>query len=243
MEHAFLPRWMLKTLAVLLMALIAVVIINQLHTMHGNPPTMNISAQGKITAVPDLAIIKIGVVTEGTNIVDVKNQNNQKINQLIDFIKLQDIDKKDIQTTDFYASPKYNYENGQSKMVGYQANQMVTVKVRDINKSKANLEKILEGAVNNGANQIQGVNFSFDNPEDFRKQAREIAIENAKQKAKELTGEANLHLGKIVNIIENGDSSNAYPVAMNFSAQKSVAPDIQLGTQEIVENITLVFEV
>ncbi len=186
------------------------------------------------------------MLTEGISAIDVKNKNNQKINQLIDFIKQQGVEKNNIQTTDFYASPKYNYTNGQSSIVGYQANQIITVKFFDINKSRFQLEKILDGAVNNGANQIQGIDFSFSNPENLKKQARKLAIESAKERAKEITTQANLRLGKVINILESGNySSNqpSYSVAMSSVREKSVAPDIQPGTQEIIENITLIFEV
>ncbi len=245
MEYGLLPQWILKTLGVLLIVLVGVVIINQFKAIHGTYQTMNISAQGKVSSVPDLATVRIGVITEGINAVDIKNKNNQKINQLIDFIKQQNIDKNDIQTTEFYASPKYRYENGQNNIIGYQANQLMTVKFHDIDKSRFQLEKILDGAVNNGANQIQDINFSFSDPENLKKQARKQAIANAKEKAKELTHQAGLQLGKIINIVEAGDSSNQppFPVAMSLGREKSVAPDIQPGTQDIIENMTLVFEV
>ncbi len=244
MEQVIVPRWIVKTLGILLIVLLAVMIINQLKAINGNRQTMNITAQGKVTSVPDLATIRIGVLTEGVNIVDVKNKNNQKINQLIDFITQQKIDKNDIQTTEFYASPKYRYDNGQSSIIGYSANQMMTVKFRDIDKSRQQLEKVLEGAVNNGANQIQDINFSFSQPDNLKKQARKQAIDKAKERARELTGQAGLRLGKVINIVETSDYSNqpSFSVAISSNA-KSIAPDIQPGTQDIVENVTLVFEV
>lgn len=245
MENSLVPQWILKTLGILLIVLVSVIIISQLKAIYGNHQTMNISAQGKVTSVPDLATVRIGVITEGTSAIDVKDKNNKKINQLISFIKQEGVHKDNIQTSDFHASPKYNYTNGQSNIIGYQANQIMTVKFLDIDKSRSQLEKILDGAANNGANQIQGVDFSFSNPENLKKQARKLAIENAKEKAVEISTQANLHLGNVINIIESGNSSNQspYPMAMSFSREKSVAPDIQPGTQDIIENITLVFEV
>lgn len=245
MENGIVPRWILKSLGILLIIFLALLIINELKTIYGSHQTMNISAQGKVMSVPDLAIVKIGVVTEGTDAQDVKNKNNQKMNQLIDFIKNQDVSKDSIQTSDFYTTPKYSYVNGQSNIVGYQANQIITIKFFDIDKSRKQIEKVLDGAINNGANQIQGINFGFSDPEKLRKLARKQAIDNAKQRAKELTSAANLHLGNIINIIESNDTSVPAPFmsAMNYAREKSIAPDIQLGSQDIIENITLVFEV
>lgn len=245
MEKDAFFRWILKTLGMLLIILVVLFIINQSKAINSNHQTMSISAEGKVSSVPDLATVRIGVMTDGAILVDVKNQNNQKMHQVISFIEQQGVDKKDIQTTDFYASPKYNYTNGQNNVVGYQANQLITVTLHHINQSRAQLETILDGAVNNGANQIQGVNFSFSNPENLQQQARKQAIEKAKIKAEELTHEAGLHLGRVLNVLEAGSSPNQpyFPAAMSLAREKSVAPDIQPGIQDIVENITLVFEI
>lgn len=245
MENTFLPKWMLQTLGVLLIILIAVLILNQLGRMSGPPQIMSVSAEGKVTAVPDLATVTIGVASQGANPIDVKNKNNDKINQIIAFIKQQDIDSTDIQTTAFYASPLYNYANGQNTLTGYQAEQAVTVKVHGVDKSQDKLEKILDGAVTNGANEIQGVDFTFTDSDKLKQAARKQAIENAKNKAHELASEADLTLGRVVNVIES--PSNFYrpmPLAANFGVRaKSISPTIEPGNQEITESVTLVFEV
>ena len=74
MENGLFPRWISKTLGILLIVLVFVTIIYQLKSISGTPQTMNISAQGKISSVPDLATVSIGVVSEGTDAVDVKNK-------------------------------------------------------------------------------------------------------------------------------------------------------------------------
>lgn len=246
MENTYLPKWTIKTLAWLVIILLALLVVNLLKNLHGSSQIMKISAEGKVSAVPDLAVVTIGVVSQGVNAIDVKNKNNEKINKIIDFIKQQKVDAKDITTTSFYASPTYNYANGQNTITGYQANQSITVRVYDIDKSQEQLEKILDGAVNNGANEIQGVNFSFINPEKQIQSARKLAIKNAKEKAEELADEAGLSLGRVINIVEN--SSNR-PGPMPYAALSvsnkagSVAPNIEPGNQEVIETVTLVFEV
>lgn len=243
MNDAFFPRWMMKTLGFLLIIFIFLLILNQWSAFHGTPQIMRVSAEGKVTAIPDLATIVIGVTSTGNNAIEVKNQNNQKINQIISFIKQEKIDPSDIKTSEFYAYPQYNYHDGQRTAAGYQADQMLTVKIKGIDKSREKLEKILDGAVNTGANKIQGVNFSFSDTDQLKQLARKKAISNAKIKAQELATDANLKLGKIINVLQTSNVSNPspYPV-MNFSAEaKSIAPKIEIGNQEIIESITLVF--
>lgn len=247
MDSNVLPQWMVKTVGILLIACMTVVFINQLRGFSRTPEIMRVSAEGKVTATPDMATIKIGVISDNIDAIAVKNQNNQKMNQVTNYIKKQGINSQDIQTSELYVVPKYNYTNGQNSIIGYQATQTVTVKIKHVDTSKAVLEKILSEVVNYGANNIQGMNFSFVNTKKLKETARIDAINNAKDKATQMAAAANLALGKIINVVEGADD-NAYPTAramMSFNAAqaKSVEPNIELGAEEITGNITLLFEV
>lgn len=241
----YLPKWVVKGTAILLMILIFLTIIKELQSIKAPIRILRVSAEGKVTVIPDYATVTLGVFSQANSAVEVKNQNNQKMNQVIAFIKQQGIDPQSIQTTDFYASPQYNYVNGQSTLSGYQASQTVTVKIDDVNKSRDVLNKILDGAVNQGANQVQSVNFGVTDSEKFQQQARIQAIDNARIKARELAEAAHLELGDIMNLDLNNDRS--YPVAMaavNTEAKvKSIGPNIQIGSQEVTETMTVLFSV
>lgn len=240
-----LPRWIVNAVGILLIIFLALLSLQQLHLLKGPPQTMSVSATGKATMVPDLATVTIGVVSDGASAIEVKDKNNQKINQMIAFIKQQGIDDKDIQTTAFYSSPKYDYTNGQNNIIGYTANQTVTIKIRAIDKSTAQLEKVIDGAVMSGANQVQGINFSFSDDNQLTQTARKQAIELAKQKANEIADEAGLKLGRIVNVItteSNGYAPRPYAMAANVAA-KSTAPNIEPGSQEVTETVTVVFDI
>lgn len=263
MENQILPKWLVNALGVLLIIFVAILIAqkgNDLKNVIKNQKpanTISVSADGKVTATPDLATVTIGVLSQGTTAVDVKNQNNDKVNKVIAFIKAQGIADKDITTSQFSFYPQQNYGGVMSPsgskvptIVGYQGNQSVTVKVRGVDKDQAVLEKILDGAVNNGANEINGINLSIENPDALQQQAQQIAIANAKVKAQALAKAAGLSLGKVVSISETG---NNYPgpipyaldsaMGMGGAVAKSIAPNIQTGSQDITESMSVVFEV
>lgn len=249
----FLPKWLVQSLGGLLVVFVAILIVQKgmelKNSVSDKKPanTISVSGEGKVSAVPDLAVVNIGVLSQGSSAVDVKNQNNEKVNKVIAYIKEQGIEEKDITTTQFSFYPTQDYNNGTPKITGYQGNQSVTVKVRGVDKSQTVLEKILDGAVNNGANQINGVNFTLEKPTDLQNQARKLAIADAKAKAQELASEAGLKLGKVVSVSEN---SGGYPTPMFYGSMAkgmggdsiSVAPDIQTGSQEIIQTMTVVFE-
>lgn len=251
------PKWIVQGLGGLLIAFVALLIVQKGYdlqqTFKNQKPanTIAVSGEGKVQAVPDLATVTIGVLSQGTTAVDVKNQNNDKVNKVIAYIKAQGVDSKDITTSQFSFYPQQDYNNGVPKITGYQGNQTVTVKVHGVDKSQDTLNTILDGAVNNGANEIDGVSLSVENPDALQQQARKLAIDNAKSKAQELAQEAGLSLGKVVNIAESSGgypgpipyAANSMAMGMGGVAAKSVAPDIQTGSQEIDETMSVTFEV
>ncbi len=252
-----MPKWLVSTLGVLLVAFVAILIVQKAHDLSvvfkNQKPvnTISVSGMGKVTAIPDLATVNIGVLSQGTTAVEVKNQNNDKVSKIIAFVKEQGIDAKDITTSQFSFYPTQDYNNGSPRITGYQGNQSVTVKVHGVDKDQSKLEKILDGSVNNGANQINGVSLSVEKPEDLQQDARKAAIADAKQKAQELAREAGLSLGKVVSISESGGGyPGPLPYAMDsvrsmagVSIEKSIAPDFQTGSQEITETMTVTYEV
>lgn len=215
---------------------------------HKNPKnTISVSAEGKVQAVPDLATVNLGVLTQGGSAATVQDENSKKINKIIEFVKNQGISKEDIATSQFNIYPQQDYQAGRTIITGYQANQTITVKIRGVDKSAEKLGKILDGVTNNGANQINGVNLSFDDPDDLRQQARKQAIGKAKEKAGELAKIAGLRLGKVVNLSESGNTPGPIPYyADGFGAggaERSIAPKIEPGSQDVTATMTVVFEV
>ena len=243
--RSVLPKWMIQLLALLLMVFLAVLIMAKIDEINEPHQLMRMTATGKTIVIPDVAIVTLGVVSEGTNSIEVKNKNNAKMNQVIGFIKQQGIEEKNIQTTQFYASPKYNYANGQNNIVGYSATQLISITIAEINKSRSMLQKIVDGAVNNGANEVQDIQFSLSDPAKFEKKAREAAIKKAREKAEELTSEADLKLGRVINIsTQSNDVSRPIAfVGASMAQQKSVAPNIEPGSQTVMQTVTMTFEV
>ena len=212
--------------------------------------TISMSAEGKISAVPDLATINMGVVTTALSASKAQSDNAAKVNAVIDFVKGQGIDKSDIATTQLNVSPQYDYAKGTNTITGYQARQTISVKVRGVDQSTQVLGSIIDGANAAGANEIDGVDLSFNDPDNLRQEARKQAIDKAKQQATELADQAGLKLGRVVSIQE-GSAGYPTPVPYTFagmaksadSAVLSTAPNVEPGNQDITASITVIFEV
>ena len=61
--------------------------------------------------------------------------SNGQLNKIIDFVKQQGVSRDDIATAQFNIYPQYNYKDGRNNIIGYEARQNISVKVKGVDKS------------------------------------------------------------------------------------------------------------
>ncbi len=198
--------------------------------------------EGKVEAVPDTASIDLGItVDNAATVEEVQNKINEVNNKIVAAMKDLGIDKSNIKTSNYSISPSYSYEEGQNRITGYNGNASINIKVKNISL----VAKVIEEGTKAGANQVQGAQFSIDEPEKIREQARNLAIANAKEQAQNLAKNLGIRLGKITNIVES-QPSEVYPLPYraldSLKTGGGVAPAIEPGSQTITSVVTLYFE-
>ncbi len=205
-----------------------------------NLRTFTVVGEGKEIAIPNVAEIRIGVITEGQDLKILQKDNAEKMNKIINFLKEVGIDEKDIKTENYSVSPKYDYYKYPYKIVGYKISQDLKVKIRDLNK----IGEILSQVVNYGANNISGPNFTVDEPEIYLEKAREKAIKNAKEKAEKIARSNGFRLGKIITIFES-TPYDFYPTMLKEAGGAETVPITQIepGSQEIKVQVNITYEI
>lgn len=208
------------------------------------PREITVSSQGRAFAIPDIALIKLGVTTEGIKIQDIVKENSEKMNNILKEIKDLGIEEKDIQTTNYSLTPRYEWtREGKRIFQGYTLSQEIRVKIRDFEK----IGQVLEKATQIGANLVGDLQFSIDDPEKVTEIARKEAIEKAKEKASQIASQSGLKLLKLINIYEEYSSQpvpylKAMPEGLG-GGEIAVAPEIQPGEEEVTVRISLVYKV
>lgn len=222
--------------------------------------SFSVSAEGKAIGTPDVVQFNFSIVSEGDNISKIQKENTDKSNKIIDFLKNQGIDSKDIKTQSYNLTPKYTYYNCQEpiiyplnsnssnnikpcpppKISGYTLIQTINVKIRDFSK----IGNILNGVIENGANNVSDLQFLIDDIKKLENEARQEAISKAQEKAKNIAQSAGFKLGKLISIEEGG----YYPYYRTYSSSLGMGgetdasmqtPQIEPGSQEIRVNIIL----
>lgn len=198
--------------------------------------------EGKIEATPDTAFVDAGIQVENAQTVEVAQQTIETVNnKIIEAMKTLAIKKEDIKTSNYSITPNYSYEKGGSKITGYNGNATTSIKVRDIKQ----VAKVISQATSAGANQVSGARFTIDDPAKYREEARNKAIENARQQAAKLAKTLGITLGRVVNIVESTPNQPYYSPLLNAPDMVKAGGSeaiIEPGTQTITSTVTLYFE-
>lgn len=204
------------------------------------------SASAEIYVKPDLVLIDFSAITEAKNVAEALSKNAEKTNNIINYLKEQGIESKDIKTTSFNIYPRYEYNkvsdifpSGKRVLVGYEVQQTLQVKIRDLNK----IGVIIEGVVEKGANEVGSLQFTIDKEEEIRKQVREEAIKKTKDKAKELASQLGIKLGRIINFNENSVMPRFYGLEKAAMGAGGGTPQIESGENKIEVTVNITYEI
>jgi len=206
--------------------------------------TVTVSADGKATVIPNLAIVSFSVVSEGSSATTIQTDNTKKMNAAIAIVKGFGIKDADIKTSGYNLSPRYTYEQktGKSRIDGYQITQTVTLKVRAMDDAG----KIVGALPSVGVNQISGPDFSVEDIDMFLHSAREEAFNKAYAKAKELAHLAGAGVGRVVTFSESSGGNYPRPMymkaEMGMGGDASSVPQFEAGSDEARVTVSVTYE-
>lgn len=221
-----------------------------------NPDKSQVSVTGRgiVSYQPDIANVTMGVqIDKVPKAENALEQMNEKTNKIIAALENLGISKDKIMTQNYSVYPQYEYKDGATNLVGYNANQQLVVKVENAASDKETLSKVIANATAAGANQINGISFDVSNLNDLKQQARLAAMADAKSKTNELVEAAGLKKTKRVfgwyeTIIKAPDVEVGVPVYAGLGGSDSgktiaSAPQVPSGVQQIIIDIALNYEV
>ena len=219
--------------------------------------TINVHGEGEISAVPDIANFSFSVTDEQLTVKEAQQNVNGVMASVVSYLEEADVDKKNIKTNGYNIYPRYEWKNlsdtyyslnsslvnKERVLVGYEVSQNVVVKLEDIDKAG----EILSGIGPLEVTNISGLTFDIDNKDELKRQARQDAIEDAKDKANQLAKDLGIDLVRMISYSSN--DGNNYPVyskdrayAVNESSMGS-AVVVPVGENEIKVNVNLTYEI
>ncbi|MDP2789356.1 MAG: SIMPL domain-containing protein [bacterium] len=220
---------------------------------------ITLSGHGEVSAVPDLATVYFTIQKEAKSVKEAQDAVAVVEAQALESLKTNSIEEKDIKASNASFSPVYEYQYGKfmpcnefgcppsrpgkNVITGYQASESITVKVRNTD----SVGKVMQDLGTLGVSDLNGPNFTIDDETALQAQARKMAINEAKAKAKVLAQDLGVRLGRIVTFNEGG---NYYPTPMMYgkaisidSALESAPAQIPKGENTISSDVTITYEI
>jgi len=204
--------------------------------------TITVTGTGKVSVVPDTATLSVGVQANASTATEALETMSAQSEQLMTALEGQGIADDDIQTSGLSLWPTYG--NDGQRITGYQASTNVTATVNDIGDGDkvGDVVDALKSLVGEQLT-LQGVSFSYADPEAVLETARANAVANAKVRAEQYATAAGVEVGAILRIVEGSvdtpvafrEMAGAAPAA--DSASVAVAP----GSQELTATVNVVY--
>lgn len=203
--------------------------------------TISVSGLGRVTTVPDVADVRVGVTLTRVKVRDVQAAAATAMAAVLAALRTAGIADKDIQTTSLSLQPVYDYSSNGTppRLTGYQIVNAVQATVRKLD----TISDVIDGALAAGATSLDGITFRVDNPAAAEAQARAAAMSDARSKADALAVAAGVSITGVVSISEDSGSA---PVPMPYAAagaalDKAASTPIAVGTNEVDVSVSVVY--
>jgi uncharacterized protein YggE len=198
--------------------------------------TITVTGNGTVQTPPDLATLMIGVTTQGETAAVALSANSEAVEAVTARLTASGIEARDMQTSNLSINPNWtSFDNASSPTIsGYVATNLLTIRVRDL----GGLGTVLDAAVADGANTLNGLTFGMAKPEPALNDARKAAVADARAKAELLVAAAGMKLGRIVTITEGGAWTDPAPMFRESAA----AVPVQGGELAMTANVTVQYE-
>jgi uncharacterized protein len=218
------------------------------------PVTINVSGNGEVTAVPDVATFSFTVKADGATAAEVQGKSAEAMNSVIEYLKSEGVEAKDIKTTGYNLMPKYTYEErscalgawcppGEQKQDGFEIYQTVTVKVRDTAKAGT----LLSGVGERGATDMSSLGFTIDDETALKAEARKLAIEDAKKQAEAIAEQLGVSLDDMTGFYEETGYNPVYGMGgdmmMSAKAEMAATPDVPMGENTVTSRVNLTYTI
>ena len=197
---------------------------------------LTVTGEGTVAAAPDSAVIRLGVSSQGKTARAASDANAREMTVVLAAIKESGVADRDIQTTSLSLQPQYDpSKTGAARLIGFQANNQVTVKIRDVGR----LPTVLDRAIAGGANEMSGIEFVVSEQGKLLDKARTEAIADARHKAELYAAAAGMKVGRVMAISEEGSA----PPPRAFQALRAgAATPIAPGEQTLRAVVTVSYE-
>ena len=208
---------------------------------HAPARTITVPGEGRVRVRPDLAELRVGISLTEKTVQGARTAGAVALQGVLSRLRTLGIKDPDIQTSILSMTPTYDYSSDRNppRLVGYALTNTVSVTVRDLDR----VADVIDGALTSGATTLDSLSFRVEDPGPAERQARELAVADARSRAETLAAAAGVRVATVAAISEGGAQApfEAYP--MMRSMAKDAATPVEAGMTEIAVSVTVAFTI
>jgi uncharacterized protein len=207
----------------------------------GNQETgITVTGHANVHGTPDTLTVNLTISTKATHAADALADNNRRTADVIAAVKAAGVADKDVATTGLNVGPVWSQS---STITGYQVDDSVTIKLRDLAKAGTVIDTAAAKA--GDAVRVDGISLIIDDTSSLLATARTQAIQNAHDKAAAMAAAAGARLGAVRAIVDQQMPTYQrggviYP-SSTADAAKSAVP-VQPGSQALDVQVTVIYD-
>lgn len=204
---------------------------------------LTVSGSGTVLVESDLAVVTVGVREASTDVLVAQSTVNEKIAAIKQALLEAGAKESEINTDSINIYANYDYSDNTEVIVGYTANNTLSVRTTDID----NVGALIDAAFAAGANTLDNVQFTVQDDSEAREQALTKAVEDARRKAEVLAAAAGLQIASIESIAESGvytyDSMRNYAMMDEATTESGGAGTlVQAALVSVDASVSMEFE-
>jgi uncharacterized protein YggE len=207
---------------------------------------ISVGGQGKVQGSPDIASISLGVSALANTVAEARTQAATSLTAMIESMKADGIEEDDIQTNQLSIQPEYDYTDGRQLLRGFRVSNTVTARLREIDRTGEVVDEAVEAGGDN--TNINGIGFSIENPDELERQARELAVADARARAETLAQASGVTLGNPITISESSYVPPMYYSGAEIAADTGAggplpSTPIESGELDVIVDVSVTWEI
>ena len=202
-----------------------------------------VTGEAEAVMAPDMATLQLSVSREAETARAALDLNSAAMKEVISALREAGVASRDLQTSGLDIQPRYDYPGPRNehppRLVGYTVRNSLGVRVRELDK----LGAVIDRAVTLGVNQVGAIRFGNLDPGAALDKARAEAVHNALSRAEILAEAAGLRLGEVLEIAEQSRVPEPRPMlaarAMAMDAVESVPIEVGENSYRVVVHVRI----
>lgn len=203
-----------------------------------DPGSIVVSGTGRVAVVPDVADLRLGVAVTRPTVDAARAEAAATMAAILASVDAADVPRRDVRTALLSVQPRYDYRDGKPPtLTGYELANVVEVTVRDL----ARLGDVVDGTLGAGASSLDGLSFRVANPAPAEREARILAMAEARARADVLAEAAGLIIDGVLGIVEGAAVPPPGPrlKAERMMLAADVATPVEAGSLEVSVTVTV----